>query len=168
MTDGIIRVQNSHEIKGRANSVRIAVVDGKTYFSIRDVVYTCGIRHPDKWIARERKVNSNFNPVKIVYPFRTTSGMRGIAMCFGDKDTCEAVVSKMAVDEKERKWLLEEVFAYGNDGEQKNQEPITQKEVSVDKDYGYDDIETRIDSIIMELIQIKREVYASRVAILNK
>lgn len=149
--------EKATSIKNEGAEVRILVTDGGTLFSLRDVLTACGIKFPARWMSRARQTNAeDLRMEKRQFPIMTEYGRRQIEMIFIDASTGRKVVAMLSCGDETRKWLENKVFTYGQKesggcGPEKEtpiQEPMLSASV----------INSRIDKILMELLEIKKAV----------
>lgn len=164
--------ENAFEIKSKAHAIRTLKVGDKMMFSASDILLACGVKAPTKWIERNAYCRPDMTLTKFDYPVKTAKGYRKIGMLF-----CTAAVGKKLVkatacpDETER-WIMDEVLTYRieannreDSGEFEEYEKWVgmlwqnmQKDDPPLKTIHEDDINRRIDKILLELLEIKRWV----------
>lgn len=176
--------ENAIEIRSKAHRVRTLREGGKTVFSVCDILSACGVKAPTKWIERNMNGRPDMVITKFDYPTKTAKGYRKTTMFF-----CTAAVGKKIIqmtaclDETER-WLTEEVFTYKAGVRSTERPPEFEKyeewakslwrnlEVAdaapsaeaLKKEAAEEDINRRIDKILLELLEIKRCVVTGTTA----
>lgn len=176
MAHEMITSDDAVTIKSEGYSVRAAMENGQVLFACRDVLTLCGYRFPEK-AAKRMAENDRFGGTikMIAYPFYGSRGMRRIKMYFGDADAVREIIASSAVKADVRRWLEDTVHTYwqGVDTAQKkdpaekvdNTEPETTVDTTnatmnatTNEMNGYERLNKSIDRILIELIEIKKNL----------
>lgn len=154
---------NALEISSTAHTIRMLAHGDKMYFSAVDILKACGIKAPTKWMERNTSDRPDIVTAKFEYPVRTTQGYRRVKLNFVTGGVGKRLVKYTTCPEEIKKWLLEEVLTYRatKAGRVPQEgEPIAEKkEVPAQK--KEEDISRKIDSILLELLEIKRSLAVS-------
>lgn len=173
MFENNVNLKNVAVVQTVEKKIRIAYFDGESMFAIRDVLQCCGIKHPDKWITRRRSMGVNDDQIVLLgYPCLTNAGYRVISMYFADAEFVKDTLALMNCDPVTRSWLEHDVLTYKfknddfpvNTPERRRPVPENLKKESEDRQSSGGKMGTgdggsmaqRIDSMIVELIEIKR------------
>ena len=155
-------------IKQEGNEVRCILHEGKTLFSMRDLLTAGGITAPVRWIARARHMYGNELPMfKLGYPLLTKRGLRCVTMVFIDADSGKKIIPDLPCSSEARKWLFEDVLAFRFDENDESYVPncdIGDETEAVPESAEPDepevvpanDLNERIDTIMLELLEIKK------------
>ena len=144
---------NALEIVSRAHTVRLLVKDDVMFFSATDILAACGVKAPTKWIERNARSRPEISVARVDYPGKTPKGYRNVRMLFVTGEVGEAMVKATPCLDETKRWLMEEVLVYRVGG--RKQEPEIEKPASFEQKAK--DISSRIDSILLELLDIKAE-----------
>lgn len=144
-------------IKGRRYEVRAISFDGRTFFCVKDILSVCGIRYSSRWVQRAIIAHADdLQITRLTYPMTTNSGRREIAMLFVDVDGGKRIIELTNCTEDAKKWLSEDVFTYSFPASS------TAPDKEVDPPYSplknLPDLNSRIDAILIELIELKKSV----------
>ena len=163
--------KNVTTIKSSSYEVRVIEYEGRALFSVNDILKACGIKWGVKWLYNARQNRSENVPMlKLKYPTMTTAGRREYEMWFADPETGETILDMVPCTDDIKKWLREEVFTYEFPGtkerpverqaEKTAEEPLnTQTQIAsgqIKPEVG--NINSRIDAILFELIELKKSV----------
>lgn len=147
---------NALEISSTAHTIRTLIHGDKTLFSAVDILKACGIKAPTKWMERNTSDRPDSVTAKFEYPVKTTQGYRRVKLNFVTGGVGKRLVKYTTCPEETKKWLLEEVLTYratkSTGRTSQEEEPVAEKK---------EDISRRIDSILLELLEIKRSLAAS-------
>lgn len=152
--------ENTAIITSAANSVRVALHEGMTMFSGRDILLACGITYPDKWINRIMASEPEKNRVeKLMYPCK---GRRQASMYFVDAATGERFMNMTQCGPETKQWLVKDVFGYRIETETSNEPqqliiPEIQKAVPTAK-MSKDAINSFLDRLLIEVVEMKKLV----------
>lgn len=174
---------NAVEIKSRIYTVRAMKYGDKTLFGVNDVLSACGIKAPGKWMDRNAKHRLDLTTVKVPYPVKAGNGYRRVAMNFMTAAVGKRLVKITACPADTKKWLMEEVFAYRADEDEcedrldrkwedveveaaKNepQNGVDKRKMAEYRNVGPEELSKRIDSILVELLEIRHCVSSGRMA----
>lgn len=174
---------NAVEIKSRVYTVRAMKYGEKTLFSANDILSACGIKAAGKWMERNAKHRPDVTTMKLPYPVRAGNSYRRVEMIFVTAAVGKRLVKITACPAETKKWLMEEVFAYKPDddeygnalGRKREQREELDEEIGRSenvrkwKAHEYpemspEELSKRIDSILIELLEIRRCVSAGRTA----
>lgn len=152
---------NALQISSKAHTIRIFVRGDKTLFAATDILKACGIKAPTKWMDRNTRDRPDIVTTKFEYPMKTAKGYRRIEMIFVTGGVGKRLVKYTSCPDGTKKWLLEEVLTYratkAGRVSQEDEPVAEKKEVPAQKE---EDINRRIDSILLELLEIKRSLAA--------
>ena len=152
---------NALEISSTAHTIRVLVHGDKTYFSAVDILKACGIKAPTKWMERNTSDRPDIVTSKLEYPVKTTQGYRRVKLNFVTGGVGKRLVKYTTCPEETKKWLLEEVLTYratkAGRASQEDESIAEKKKAPAQKK---EDISRRIDSILLELLEIKRSLAA--------
>lgn len=93
-------------------SVRALVKGDKTFFSVNDILYACGIKAPIKWIERNAEKYAWMWTDSFPYPTKTSKGWRMNKVRFVTCGVGKRIVRLTVCPEPVRSWLLNEVLVY--------------------------------------------------------
>ena len=149
---------NALEISSTAHTIRTLIHGDKALFSAVDILKACGIKAPTKWMERNTSDRPDIVKAKFEYPVKTTQGYRRVKLNFVTGGVGKRLVKYTTCPEETKKWLLEEVLTYRatktTGRASQEEEPVTgKKEAPAQKT---EEISRRIDSILLELLEIKR------------
>ena len=171
---------NAVEIRSRAYAVRAMKYGDKTLFGANDVLSACGIKAPGKWMERNAKHRPDITTARLPYPVRAGNSYRRVEMIFVTAAAGKRLVKLTACPPDTKKWLLEEVFTYraNDDGHEDPTEEASEYEkdriskgvfkkqnTSEYMDISPEELSKRIDSILVELLEIRRCVSSGRTAV---
>ena len=160
---------NALEIVSRAHTVRLLVKDDVMFFSATDILAACGVKAPTKWIERNARSRPEISVERFDYPVKTPKGYRNVRMLFVTGEAGEAMVKATPCLDETKRWLMEEVLVYrvGGRKQEPEIEPVEEKDISTlvaaamekpaASEQKVKDISSRIDSILLELLDIKAE-----------
>ncbi|MGN9098501.1 hypothetical protein [Flintibacter porci] len=174
---------NAVEIKSRVYTVRAMKYGDKTLFGANDILSACGIKAPGKWMERNAKHRPDVTTIRLPYPVRAGNSYRRVEMIFVTAAVGKRLVKITACPVETKKWLMEEVFTYKPDddgyedlfdtekaqrdewgeGAGRRQEP-GMRPIPGYLDIGPEELSKRIDSILVELLEIRRCVSSGRTA----
>ena len=148
-------------ISGKSFSVRVLLSNGRTMFSANDILGICGIKYPIKWISRtSREKPSEFCSEKLPYPVMTTYGLRTPYTHICNKKTAEHILELVACCEEGKRFLEKEVFPFRFEIETSANAASDEKEPEkTEKAPDIRAISCRLDEILIELIQIRKQLY---------
>ena len=148
-------LRNAHEIKSEQYRVRVYVKNGVPYFCAADIAKVGGIKTPTKWIQSAIARNPNFQYVRILYPVMTVGGVRRFNLVFVTAEEGIRIMNSLPLFLETKRWMVEKVFAFKPDPNVKYyNEPCG----SARKGRCESAYEKQIDSIIMELLEMKRKI----------
>lgn len=172
---------NAVEIKSRVYTVRAMKYGDKTLFGANDILSACGIKAPGKWMERNAKHRPDVTTIRLPYPVRAGNSYRRIEMIFVTAAVGKRLVKITACPTETKKWLMEEVFTYKPDGDgyedlldmenakrdERGEGAGRRKEPGMRPipgylDIGPEELSKRIDSILVELLEIRRCVSSGR------
>ncbi len=159
-------VENALEITSTGHKVRILAKGDRLYFSASDIVSTCGVKAPTKWIDRNIKPRPDINLTTLDFPVKTAKGYRKIGMLFVTAYGGKQIIKLTTCSDDAKKWLVEEVLGFRVDlpdspePEQERSNAITTPEADDNPRKSRDEINSKIDSILLELLDIKRALFA--------
>lgn len=175
---------NAVEIKSRVYTVRAMKYGDKTLFSANDILTACGIKAPGKWMERNAKHRPDITTARLPYPVRAGNSYRRVEMIFVTSAAGKRLVKLTACPAETKKWLMEEVFAYKPDddgyenmfdGEKAKRggweedsgrrEEYGKRPLPEYHDIGPEELSKRIDSVLVELLEIRRCVSSGRTAV---
>lgn len=149
-------------IKGRRFEVRAIFFDSRTFFCVKDILSVCGIRCPARWVARERGTrSSDLQMMKLMYPMMTKAGRREYAMWFVDAGSGKRMIDMTSCTDDTKKWLSEDVFTYLFPVS--STEPAREAELPDPPAGERPDLNRRIDSILIELLELKKIIIQQNV-----
>ncbi len=153
-------LRNAHEIKSEQYRVRVYVKGGVPYFCASDIAKVGGIKTPTKWIQSAIARNPNFRYVRILYPVMTVGGVRRFNLVFVTAEEGIRIMNSLPLFLETKRWMVEKVFSFKPDPSAKYY-----KEPDADTRKGRDEslYEKQIDSIIMELLEMKRKIRAESI-----
>lgn len=159
--------ENTAIIKSSSHTVRVMLGEAETVFSASDILNACGIKYPIRWFDRNRKAHpEELVAEKLGYPMMTEYGYRRIKMIFVSAEVAKKIIRKTACSPETKRWLMEEVITYRLNAVAVG---VVQAATVAEGDVGevqserkppeYDDsINRRIDSILIELLELKKIV----------
>ena len=157
-------VDHADTIRSEGYSVRVAIDEGKTLFASKDILTLCGYKCTSD-IARKMAVRGSHpgETRMIGYPVFGERGMRRIQMYFSDEKAVRAAISYSNISPDARKWLEESVLTY-----RKKPDPVVvtqdglcgREEQEVHTEFDYDRMNTVVDRILIELMEIKKNLLA--------
>lgn len=152
--------ENALEISSKAHTVRMLVHGDKIFFSATDILKACGVKAPTKWIERNANDRPDIVTQRFDYPIKTAHGYRKIKMIFVSGGVGKRLVKFTACPDETKQWLMEEVFAYRATKASDNAgaDDDFHKEAMVPVPPKKDELNRRIDSILLELLEIKRYI----------
>lgn len=157
-------IENALEITSTGHKVRILARGDRLYFSAADIVSTCGVKAPTKWIDRNIKPRSDINLTTLDFPVKTAKGYRKIGMLFVTAYGGKQIIKLTTCSDDVKKWLMEEVLGFrvelpDSTVEVQEQPKIeTTPKVLDNPQKSREAINSRIDSILLELLDLKREL----------
>ena len=150
---------NALEISSTAHTIRMLAHGDKMYFSAVDILKACGIKAPTKWMERNTSDRPDIVTAKFEYPVKTTQGYRRVKLNFVTGGVGKRLVKYTTCPEETKKWLLEEVLTYhATKAGRALQEDETVAEKKKAPAQMEEDISSKIDSILLELLEIKRSL----------
>lgn len=148
-------LRNAHEIKSEQYRVRVYVKSGVPYFCASDIAKVGGIKTPTKWIQSAIARNPNFQYVRILYPVMTVGGVRRFNLVFVTVEEGIRIMNSLPLFLETKRWMVEKVFAFKPDP---NVRYYKEADRDIHKGCGESSYEKQIDSIIMELLEMKRSI----------
>ena len=157
-------VDHADTIRSEGYSVRVAVDEGKTLFACKDILTLCGYKCTSD-IARKMAESSAYpGETKMIgYPVVGERGMRRIQMYFADERAVRAAARYSNISPDARKWLEESVLTYRrkpDPDETTQDEPCCREDQEVHTEFDYDRMNTVVDRILIELMEIKKNLLA--------
>lgn len=157
-------VEDTDTIKSEGYSVRVAVDGGKTLFACKDILTLCGYKCTSD-IARKMAEDSSYPGTTklIAYPVVGERGMRRIQMYFSDERAVRTAINYSNISPDARKWLEESVLTYRKKPvpvERTQDEPLSIGEREGHTEFDYDRMNTVVDRILIELMEIKKNLLA--------
>lgn len=147
-------------ISGKSFSVRVLLSNGQTMFSANDILQICGIKYPIKWISRtNREKSSEFCTEKLPYPVMTTYGLRMPYTHFCNKKTATHILDLVDCCEEGKRFLMKEVFPFTFEIEKDAGIAEEKAQEKTEKAPDIRAISCRLDEILIELIQIRKQLY---------
>jgi hypothetical protein len=163
--------ENAFEIKSKSYTVRTLKVGDKTMFAASDILSACGVKAPTKWLDRNAYHRPDMTLTKLHYPVKTAKGYRRVEMFFVSAAVGKKLIKATSCPDETERWLLEEVLTYKADSNSTALEDEFQKygewadslwrNMQKNESAPEDDINQRIDKILIELLEIKKCVLAS-------
>ena len=153
-------LRNAHEIKSEQYRVRIYVKNGVPYFCASDIAKAGGIKTPTKWIQSAIAKNPQFQYVRILYPVMTVGGVRRFNLVFVTAEEGIRIMNSLPLFLETKRWMVEKVFTFKPDP---NAKYYNEPNRSTPKGCRESPYEKQIDSIIMELLEMKRKIRAESV-----
>ena len=153
-----MKMARTKVIKSTSHEIRAMEFDSKTYFAIHDILAICGCAWPTKWVQNARdSVVEELEMKKLSFPMMTKKGHRVFPMWFVDGNHAQDALDMLHCSDDIRKWLVEEVFTYRFPStEKKPENTLPAKQAESVSDASPRSIEARIDSLLFELLDIKR------------
>lgn len=148
-------LRNAHEIKSEQYRVRIYVKNDVPYFCAADIAKVGGIKTPTKWIQSAIARNPRFQYVRILYPVMTVGGVRRFNLVFVTAEEGIRIMNSLPLFLETKRWMVEKVFAFKPDP---NVRYYKEADRDIHKGCGDSPYEKQIDSIIMELLEMKRSI----------
>ena len=99
-------------IRSNAMEVRAILFDGKTLFSMCDIIKACGKKNPADWYNKAKRRDSKLKAVKLTYPTGLESGPKVVNMWFVDVSCGKRLLKLAGCTSDVRKWFEQEVFPY--------------------------------------------------------
>lgn len=155
-------------IKSDGYSVRVAVENGQTLFACKDVLSLCGYRCTSELAKKMSENERTPGVIKMIgYPVLGAKGMRRIQMYFADESAVREMVARSNIGADAKKWLEESVLTYKKSPQSADviqaKVPVTQAEERPEPDdFDYDRLNRSIDRILVELIEIKKNLIIVR------
>ena len=148
-------LRNAHEIKSEQYRVRVYVKNGVPYFCAADIAKVGDIKTPTKWVQSAIARNPRFQYVRILYPVMTVGGVRRFNLVFVTAEEGIRIMNSLPLFLETKRWMVEKVFAFKPDP---NVRYYKEDDMDIRKGCGENSYEKQIDSIIIELLEMKRSI----------
>lgn len=152
-------------IKSDGYSVRVAMENGKALFACKDVLSLCGYRCTSEVAKNMAESPRTPGVIKMIaYPVVGERGMRRIQMYFADGDAVKEMIARSNVGGDVKKWLEESVLTYKPvNPPAPIAAPVTSaEETPTPNAFDYDRLNRSIDRILVELMEIKKNLMIAR------
>lgn len=158
MAETITRNENSAVIQSTSHRVRVLLNGTETMFAASDILSACGIKYPLRWMSRNRTVYpGKIQDEKLPFPMMTEYGRREIMMVFVRPEVAKDMIVMTSCKGDTKKWLLDEVLSYRIAPEKADKSTATTDTPAKMPQKSYiDTLNRRIDSILIELLELKK------------
>jgi len=158
------------EIRSKAHCIRAMEENGEMFFVASDIAEACGIKAGSKWVQRAMVNRRDLFTVSLDYPLMTTRGRQKRKLVFVNAQSGQNIVDSLPCKDETKAWLEKEVFSIRPEPlkekheEDRGDKPAKtnlsdvddMKRTTQESGTPSDELNQRIDRILLELLEIKR------------